>query len=63
MAAVDQDIWPLPPTREMVVDQSQQQTYGDFVQSGEVLMRDVLEEVWGDINAKYGTNAQLPSPN
>ena len=60
MAVVDEDIWPLPPAREMVVDQSQQQNYGEFVASGEVLMRDVLEPLWAEINAKYGTNAQLP---
>jgi ribonuclease Z len=60
MAAIDEDIWPLPPAREMVVDKSQQKTYGEFVKSGEWMMRDVLEKVWGDVNAKYGTDAQLP---
>ena len=60
MAVVDEDIWPLPPTRETVVDQSQQQTYGDFVKLGPVMMRDEWEEVWAQINEKYGTNAQLP---
>ena len=60
MAAVDQDIWPLPATREKVVDQSLAQTYGEFTKSGELMMRDVLEPIWDEINEKYGTNAQLP---
>jgi len=60
MAAVDHEIWPLPATREKVVDQSLVQTYGEFTKSGEVMMREVLEQIWGEVNQKYGTNAQLP---
>ena len=60
MAAIDEDIWPLPATREIVVEKDEQKTYGEFVKSGEWMMRDVLEKVWGDVNAKYGTDAQLP---
>ena len=60
MAAIDEDIWPLPLAREMVVDKSQQKTYGEFTKSGEVMMRDVLEKVWDDVNQKYGTDAKLP---
>ena len=62
MAAVSQDIWPMPPTRKKVVDNSLMQGYGDFTRSGEVWHRDVLEQVWGDANKKYGTNAKLPPP-
>jgi len=50
----------MPPTREIVVDKSLQKTYGDFTKSGEMMMRDVLEKVWDDINKKYGTDAKLP---
>ncbi len=60
MAVVDEDIWPLPPTRETVVEPGDRQSYGEFVASGEVMMRDVLEPLWAEINAKYGTDAQLP---
>lgn len=62
MAAVDEDIWPLPPTRKKVVEQSRQLTYGEFTASEEVMMRDVLEQIWSDVNEQYGTNAQLPPP-
>ena len=60
MAAVDQDIWPLPPTRPKVVKKERQVTFGEFTKSGEVMMRDVLEQVWSDVNEKYGIDAQLP---
>jgi ribonuclease Z len=60
MAAVDQDIWPLPPTRPKVVRQERQVSYGEFTKSGEVMMRDVLEQVWSDVNEKYGIDAKLP---
>jgi ribonuclease Z len=60
MAVVDQDIWPLPPTRPKVVKQERQLGYGEFTASGEVIMRDVLEQVWSDVNEKYGIDAKLP---
>ncbi len=62
MAAIDEEIWPLPATRKKQVDNSLMQGYGDFTRSGEVWHRDVLEEVWNDANEKYGTNAKLPPP-
>jgi len=62
MAAVDEDIWPLPPTREKVVETDRQLTYGEFTASGEVMMRDVLEQIWGDVNEQYRIQAQLPPP-
>jgi ribonuclease Z len=60
MAAVDPEIWPLPPTRAKVVKKERQVSYGEFTKSGEFMMRDVLEEVWGKVNEKYGTDAKLP---
>jgi ribonuclease Z len=60
MAAVDQDIWPLPPTRPKVVKKERQVTYGEFTKSGEVMMRDVLEQVWCETSEKYGIDAKLP---
>lgn len=35
--------------------------YGKFTASGKVVMRDVLEQIWGDVNKQYGTDVQLPS--
>jgi ribonuclease Z len=62
MAAIDEDIWPEPATRKKVVHPKTQAKYGEFTASGEVIMRDVLEDVWSDINKEYGINAQLPPP-
>jgi ribonuclease Z len=62
MAAVDQNIWPLPPTRPRVVKKERLQEYGEFTASGRVMMRDVLEQVWSEVNEKYGTDAKLPPP-
>ena len=60
MAAVDQDIWPLPPTRKKLVKQERALKYGEFTASGEVMLRDVLEQIWSDVNKKYGIDAKLP---
>ena len=49
----------LPGEREWLSG-SRRQDYGAFTKSGEVMMRDVLEDIWSDVNAKYGTDAQLP---
>jgi ribonuclease Z len=62
MAAIDEEIWPMPPTRPKVVKQEDQRSYGEFTTSGKVMMRDVLEGIWDDINRKYDINAQLPAP-
>ena len=60
MAAVNDEVWPLPATRPKVVKQERAQSYGEFTKSGEWMMRDVLEEVWSDINEQYGVDAKLP---
>ena len=60
MAVVDEEIWPLPSTRKKVVRTEEQLTYGEFTASGEVMLRDVLEQIWGEVNEKYGISAQLP---
>ena len=62
MAAIDVDIWPQPATRKKVVNPETQAKYGEFTASGEVIMRDVLEDVWSDVNKEHGINAQLPPP-
>ena len=60
MAVIDEEIWPLPPTRPKVTNKEEQNSYGEFPASGNVFMKETLEAIWGDVNKKYGTNAQLP---
>ena len=62
MAVVDGDIWGLPPTRPLQVDRSQKGgTMSDFTKSGDYFMKDLLEQIWDEVNQKYGTNAKLPA--
>ena len=60
MAAIDEDIWPLPPTRPKVTKKEDQQSYGEFTASGNVYMMDILEDIWSDVNEKYDSDAKLP---
>jgi len=62
MAAIDEDIWPLPPTRPWQVDRSQKGgTMSDFTKSGDFFMKDLLDKIWGEVNEKYGSKAKLPA--
>ncbi len=62
MAAIDQDIWPLPATRPLLVDQSQKGgSMSDFTKSGDFFMKETLEKIWNDVNKNYGSNAKLPA--
>ena len=60
MAVVNDEVWPLPPTRPKVVKQERALNYGEFTKSGEWMMRDVLEDIWSDVNEQYGIDAKLP---
>ncbi len=61
MAAIDQDIWPAPSTRPKQTDQSQKGgTMSEFTKSGDFFMKDLLSEIWDDVNKNNGTNAKLP---
>jgi len=61
MAAIDEEIWPLAPIRPWQVDRSQKGgTMSDFTKSGDYFMKDLLQQVWGETNNKYGSNAKLP---
>ena len=59
MAAVDQDIWPLPATREMVVDQSQQQTL-DSHETVAGLLGDLLGLVQNPDDLAFVTGLGVP---
>jgi ribonuclease Z len=62
MAAVDEDIWPQPSTIPLVPpDPKLRRTaMSDFLVSGRVVHRDVLEEIYAEINEQFGSNAQVP---
>ena len=62
MAAIDEDIWPQPSTIPLVPpDPSIRRTkFSDFIVNGRVVHRDVLKEVYDDINKRFGSNEKVP---
>ena len=62
MAAVDEDIWPMPATRKQVPPDRKLQRVqmSDFVRGGRVVHKDVLQTIYDRINRMYGTNEQVP---
>jgi ribonuclease Z len=62
MAAIDEDIWPQPSTIPLVPpDPALERTeFSDFILGGRVVHRDVLEEIYAEINEMYGTDYQVP---
>ena len=62
MAAIDEDIWPQPSTIPLVPpDPALQRTQmSELMLGGRVVHRDVLEEIYAEINEQFGSNAQLP---
>ncbi len=62
MAAVDEDIWPLPSTIPLVPpDPSIRRTeLSQLMLDGRVVHKELLEELYAEINARYGSNFQLP---
>ncbi len=62
MAAVDEDIWPMPATRELVPpDVKLQRVFlSEEMRNGRVVHRDVLQRVYDDINERFGSNEKVP---
>jgi ribonuclease Z len=62
MAAVDEDIWPQPSTIPLIPpDPSLNQTpMSEFTIGGRVVHRELLEEIYAEINEQFGSNAKMP---
>jgi ribonuclease Z len=62
MAAIEEDIWPMPATRPLVPpDRKLQRTVmSDFIRGGRVVHRDVLQNVYDFINEKFGSDEKVP---
>ena len=63
MAVIDEDIWPQPSTIPLVPpDASLLRTaLSDYMLGGRVVHKEALEELYAEINAKYGSNFKLPN--
>ena len=62
MAAIDEDIWPQPSPIPLVPpDVSLRRTaLSEFLLGGRVVHREILEEIYAEINAEYGSSARVP---
>jgi len=62
MAVVDEDIWPQASTIPLVPpDPALQRTeFSQMMLDGRVVHYDILEEIYAEINAQFGSNAQVP---
>ena len=62
MAAVEESVWPQPSTIPLVPpDPKLQRTaLSKMLLEGRVVHRDVLQEVYGDINKHFGSNEKVP---
>ena len=62
MAVVDEDIWPEASTIPLVPpDPSLIRTkFSQWLIDGRVVHRDILEEIYAEINQKFGSNEQVP---
>ena len=62
MAAVEEAIWPQPSTIPLVPpDPKLRRTaLSKKMREGRVVHRDVLQEVYDDINKRFGSNEKVP---
>ena len=61
MAAVDEDVWPQPPTqRKLPPDRSLKIGFSDFIIGGGVPFPEVVGGIYEAINEEYGTNIEPP---
>jgi ribonuclease Z len=61
MAAIDEDIWPQPATQaKLPPDLSQRIGFSDDIIGGRVPFPDVVQQIYDEINAMYGTDVQPP---
>jgi ribonuclease Z len=62
MAAIDEDIWPQPSNIPLVPpDPSIRRTaLSKMMLEGRIVHRDVLEEVYKEVNEKFGSNEKVP---
>ena len=61
MAAVDEDIWPLPSvTKKLAANPADRIGFSDFVTSGRVVFEDVIKFYYDQTNQMFGTDFKPP---
>ncbi len=62
MAVIDEDIWPQPAVGvKLPPDRSTRIGFSDFIWSGREPFPEVVQKIYDDINAKYGTDYEVPT--
>jgi len=62
MAAVDEDIWPLPSVYPpKAADPSQRVGFSDYIKGGRVVYEDVIKQYYEETNAQFGTSFEPPT--
>ena len=61
MAAIDEDIWPLPSAIKLLPpDFSKAIGFSEFITNGKDVYHDIIKKYYDDTNKEYGT--QVPYP-
>ncbi len=61
MAVADEAVWPLPSiTEKLPANPDDKYGFSDFINSGRVVYKDVVEQVYKDTNERFGT--KIPAP-
>ncbi len=61
MAAIDEDTWPQPPTQQkMPPDRSIRVGFSDYIIGGRVPFPEVVQGIYDEINAEYGSDLKPP---
>ena len=59
MSAVDEEIWPSPPMKKKIApDTGNAISFSKFTISGAVAFPEVVQPIYDEVNAEYGTNAE-----
>jgi len=62
MASINEDIWPMPSTTEKLpANPDDKYGFSDFITSGRVVYKDVIDAYYKEVNEIFGTN--IPTPN
>jgi len=62
MAAVDEDIWPLPSVYPpKAADPSQRVGFSDYIKGGRVVYEDVIKQYYDETNKQFGTSFEPPT--
>ena len=61
MAAIDEDIWPLPSvTKKLAADPKNRVGFSKFILGGRVVFQDVIKFYYDQTNKMFGTDFKVP---